>query len=528
MTEQLPQTELEAAAASGMALAYHASQIPDRLAVESSAGRRTFAELNGRANQLARALRGVGVCAGAHTDDGVALLCSNRPEFTETWAATQRIGARLTPINWHLTPAEVTYIVDDCEAKVLIADARFAAAAEAARKEAPRLRQCLAVGGDIEGFDSYRSALEDEDDSDLPDPRLGLGMLYTSGTTGHPKGVLRKPTGKPASLYVEVKQSAGFRPGEDLALVTGPLYHAAPFSLNWAIPINSGVGAVLMDKWDAEETLRLIERHRITHTHMVATMFHRLLQLPEETKERYDISTLRWILHGAAPTPPHVKQRMIDWLGPVLWEYYAATEGGSYYIGSKEWLDKPGSVGRPVPETQTAILDSDGNEVAAGETGTVYFKAPEEGRFSYFKAPEKTADAYRGDYFTMGDMGYIDDDGYLFLTGRSAETIISGGVNIYPQEIDDVLNRHPAVYEVCTIGVPDDEWGESVKAVIELQPGLEANPELIAELEAFCRDNLPNFKRPRSLDFDVDLPRMATGKIQRHKVRARYWQGREI
>ena len=516
------QKELEEAATRGMSIAHHARHSPDRLAIDSKFGRRTYRELNSNANRLARLLRS----AGVGQDDGVALLCRNRPEFGETWAAVLRIGARLTPVNWHLMPDEVAYVVEDCEAKVLITDSAFAESASDAKSASNHLRRCLAIDGETDGFDSYDEALRAEEDTDLSDPLIGSGMLYTSGTTGHPKGVYRKPTGQPSALLVDVRDTAAFVPGRDLALVTGPLYHAAPLGLNWAIPIGAGVGVVLMDRWDAEETLALVNERRITHTHMVPTMLHRMLQLPDEIKARYDLSSLRWIVHGAAPTPVHVKQKIIDWLGPVLWEYYAATEGGSYYIGSEEWLRKPGSVGRPIKGTEAVVLDEDGEPVGQRETGTVYFRAPDEGRFVYFKAPEKTASAYRGDFFTMGDMGYLDEDGYLFLTGRSAETIIAGGVNIYPQEIDDVLNRHPAVYEVCTIGVPNEDWGESVKAVVEVQPGFQSSDELADQLLHFCREHLPDYKRPRSIDFAIDLPRMPTGKIQRHKVRARYWEDR--
>jgi long-chain acyl-CoA synthetase len=256
-------------------------------------------------------------------------------------------------------------------------------------------------------------------------------------------------------------------------------------------------------------------------------MFQRLLNLPDEVKARYDITSLRWVSHGAAPTPVHVKQRMIAWWGPILYEYYAATEGGTFFVDSEEWLRRPGTVGRSIGGRAVRILDEAGNPVPVGRPGYVYFVVPPEGRFEYFKAPEKTAAAYRGDFYTLGDIGYLDEDGYLFLTGRSAETIISGGVNIYPQEVDDALSRHPAVYDVCTIGVPDEEWGERVKSVVELQPGYLPTAELERELLAFCRQHLAAFKCPRSVDFRSDLPRLATGKILRREVRAPYWAGRD-
>ncbi len=516
------QERLMAAAPYGMGVAVHADEAPDRMAVLSKYGGRTLGELNANANRLARVLRAHGI----GPDKGVALLCRNRPEFVDAVVACSRSGARLTPINWHGTPDEVAYIVDNCEALVLIADAAFAPAAAAAQAKSTHLRLTLAVGGEIKGAAPYDEALAAEDGSNIDDPILGAPMLYTSGTTGRPKGVYRKPDATPTPFLLEVRESADFEPATDCSLVTGPLYHAAPLGLNLAMPMGAGVGSVLMDKWDAEETLALIDRHGVTHSHLVATMFHRMLALPEEVRNRYDVSSMRWLIHGAAPTPVHTKRQMIEWFGPVVWEYYAATEGGTFYIDSKQWLRKPGSVGRTVEGTKYRVLDDDGRPTPTGKTGTVYFAAPEN-RFEYFKAPEKTASAYRDDYFTMGDMGHVDEDGYLFLTGRSAETIIAGGVNIYPQEIDDVLTRHPAVYEVCTVGVPHEEWGESVKSVVELDDGYEASDDLAEELLAWCREQLPDFKRPRSIDFATDLPRMPTGKIQRGLVRAPYWKGRE-
>jgi long-chain acyl-CoA synthetase len=513
---------LAAAAAKGMGLAYHASLAPERMAVRSSFGERTFGEANANANRLARVLRRAGVGPGV----GVALLARNRPEFVETLSACFRCGGRMTPINWHLTPDEVAYIVDDCEAVAIVADAHFATAALRAAEQAPRVRLKIAVGGEIPGFEDWKTILAGESGADLEDPVLGQRMLYTSGTTGRPKGVWRKPETTPGALLLKCRETAACDPAQDTALVTGPLYHAAPLGLHLLVPFGAGVGMVLMDRWDAEETLRLVDRHRVTHTHVVATMFHRLLQLPAEVKARYDTSSLRWVIHGAAPTPVHVKSAMIEWWGPVLYEYYAATEGGTFFVDSREWVERPGTVGRTVAGTVAAVLDGNGAEVPAGTAGTVYFLAPEN-RFEYFKAPEKTAAAYRGDYFTMGDMGYLDADGYLFLTGRSAEIIIAGGVNIYPQEIDDVLTQHPAVYEVCTVGAPNDEWGETPVSVVEPHPGTEGDDRLAQELLAFARDRLPDYKRPRAIHFATDLPRLPTGKIMRYRVREPFWAGRE-
>ncbi|MEY2566571.1 MAG: long-chain acyl-CoA synthetase [Actinomycetota bacterium] len=508
---------LQEAARTGMTLAHWAARFPDRAAVVSSHGDRTFAELNQRANQLARALRRAGLEAG----DGVALLCSNRAEFAEVMAATNRSGFRLTPVNWHLTANEAGYIVDDCEARAFVADARFGAIAREVAALAPTAQVRLAVGGDIDGFISYDDALDVEAGDDITDPVLGSSMLYTSGTTGRPKGVYRREAPPTSAASLDLY---GYRPGDDLHLCTGPLYHAAPLAFSLAAPLNAGVGVVVMDGWEPELMLRLVEDHRISHTHLVPVMFHRLLALPDDVRAKYDVSSLRMVIHGAAPCPVPVKHGVIEWFGPVLFEYYAATEGLGTFVDSTAWLERPGTVGRPVAN-MVVVRDDDGNPTTPGQVGTVFLKAPPVGRFEYFKAEEKTASAYRDDYFTLGDMGYVDDDGWLFLTDRTANLIISGGVNVYPAEIDAVLLTHPAVGDAATIGVPHPEWGEEVKAVIELKPGLEPSAELVSELMALCREQLAGYKCPRSVDFVEHLPREDNGKIYKRKLRDQYREG---
>ena len=490
----------------------------------SDQGDRTFGELNSGANRLARALRRQGVAAG----DSIALLCSNRPEFAEVLAAAQRSGLRLTPVNWHLTADEAGYILDDCEAKAFVADARFADVARAVARLAPRATIRLAVGGPIDGFDSYDEAVAAEDGTDIEDPTIGGTMLYTSGTTGRPKGV-RRPlvaAGGQTQTSSALASARAAAEGPSMHLCTGPLYHAAPLAFSLAAPLATGMGVVLMDRWDAEETLRLIERHRITHTHMVPTMFHRLLSLPADVRTAADTSSLRFVIHGAAPCPVAVKQAIIDWWGPIVVEYYAATEGGATFVDSQEWLSRPGTVGKPPTEDHVRILDDDGKAAPAGEVGTIYIKAPEAARFTYFKDDEKTAKAYRGDYFTLGDVGYLDSDGYLYLTDRSANLIISGGVNIYPAEVEAVLITHPAVGDVAVIGVPSEEWGEEVKAVVEPQPGVLASAQLAGELVAWCRERLARFKCPRSVDFVDVLPRQDNGKLYKRVLRDRYRNSR--
>ncbi|MDB9942926.1 AMP-binding protein [Pseudomonadales bacterium] len=534
---------LPEATLTGMTLAYHAQERPDKMAVISNYGNRTFAELNARANQLARVLRD----AGLKPDDGVAMLLVNRPEFLEVYYACMRAGFRVTPINWHLTGDNASYIVGNCEAKAFIADIRCAQPAiDALQDNRAQLKLALSVGGDLPGFQAYNELVDRAATGNIDEPEIGGQMLYTSGTTGRPKGVYRQrsaaalPGGavsegenasqasRAAAETTAISMAAAAYDAEtDRALCTGPAYHAAPLAFNIIAPLAAGVGTVLMDKWDPEETLRLVEEYDITHTHMVATMFHRLLALPAATRDKYQLDKLRYVLHGAAPCPVHVKQSMMAWLGPVVYEYYAATEGGGgFFIGPQEWLTKPGSVGKAPPSADNKICDDDGKEVATGTVGTIYFRAPEI-RFEYYKDTAKTAGSYQGDYFTLGDMGYFDADGYLFLTGRSAETIISGGVNIYPQETDDVLLRHPAVADVCTIGIPSEEWGEDVKSVVMLKPGIAPDQGTVAELIAFVREHLPAFKSPRTIDFTDDLPRLPSGKIQRRLVREPYWAGRD-
>lgn len=512
----------EQLAARGMAIAIHARRRPDQVALVTPSGNRTWAQLNARANQLARVFRDLGL----HVGDSVALLAHNSREFVEVWAATQRAGLRFTAVNWHQSPDLCAYVIDNCDAAVLVASARFAPAAIAAARLSNKLRLKLAFAGAIDGFDDYDATLAPHDAGDIADPEVGSTMLYTSGTTGRPKGVYRATRPVISQLTNVANDTAKWNPATDVALVTGPLYHAAPLGLNLVVPINAGVPCVLQDKWDAEDTLRLIETHRITHTHVVPTMFHRLLQLPEQMRKRYDLSSLRWVLHGAAPCPVHVKQAMMDWLGPVIFEYYSSTEGGGVFIGPQEWLRKPGSVGRPVAGVEVRVLDPDGAECAVGEQGAVYVKAPATGRFEYYKDDAKTQSAYRGDWFTLGDMGHFDAEGFLFLTGRSAELIISGGVNIYPVEIDEVLIQHDAVADAAAIGVPNEDWGEEIKAVVELKPGAVPDDAMRQSILDFARDRLPGFQRPRSVDFIDALPRSPAGKVLRQQVREGYWKNR--
>jgi long-chain acyl-CoA synthetase len=507
---------LDQAAVTGMTMAVWADVQPDKPAVIDAYGKsRTFAEVNANANRLARLFRQHGVQPG----DSLALVCSNRVEFIEVLAATMRAGVRITPVNWHLNADEIAYIINDCEAKVLVGDVRVAVIGEAAT-HCPHLTLKLSVGGDIDGFVDYDTALVPLDGSDISDPVLGNQMMYTSGTTGRPKGVYR-PT--PVVTPVSVLAGRGYD-DTSIQLCAGPAYHAAPLAFDVRAAMGTGSTLIFMDKWDSEQVLRTISEQKVTHLHMVPIMFQRLLDLPAEVKAKYPVDHVRYIVHGAAPCPPEVKQAMIEWFGPVLSEYYAGSEGGAgFTINSDEWLKKPGSVGKRPAMLQVRIIDEQGNDCPNGVPGTIYHQLPPGGGFQYYKDEAKTQASRVGDFFTMGDVGYFDEDDYLFLTGRSAETIISGGVNIYPQECENLLITHPKVADAAVFGVPNADLGEEVKAVVQLMPGVPKTGATAEELIAFCGQHLARQKVPRSVDFEDELPRLPTGKLYKRLLRDRYW-----
>ncbi|MGI5221040.1 acyl-CoA synthetase [Nocardia sp. CA-290969] len=503
---------------------WHAQHTPDRPAVvmATSGEVLTYRDLEHRSIRIARALHARGLRVGDH----IAILMENNRQYLETAWAAQRSGLYYTAINWHLTAGEVQYILDDCGATALVAGATMAEVI--ADLDLSRIPVRIAGTGELPGFERYDEVLTAQPADPLGrDECEGREMLYSSGTTGRPKGI-RKPLpatllGDPSAAPVQIARGLLISGATEDAvyLSPAPLYHGAPlvFSMSWH---RLGATVVIMERFDPRQCLELIERYRVTHTQMVPTMFVRMLRLPPAERDRYDTSSLVDVVHSAAPCPVAIKQQMLDWWGPIISEYYSGTEDvGNTYITAREWLDHPGSVGRPAQECH--IVGEDGAELPVGEVGVVYFAG---GRpFEYHHDPAKTAAAaHPNGWRTLGDMGYLDADGYLYLTDRQAHMIISGGVNIYPQEAENVLAAHPAVADVAVIGVPDEEMGEAVKAVVQPADPAAAGDDLAAELIAFCRTELAAYKCPRSIDFTGELPRDPSGKLYKRRLRESYWK----
>jgi long-chain acyl-CoA synthetase len=504
-----------------MHLSEIASQTPDKPAVIMSDGSRqvTFAELDRRSRRVAALLRGHGVQATQH----VAILMDNVPECLEVAWGAQRAGTLWTPVNWHLTEDEAAYVVEDCGARVLFASEGTADLAARIVARTPGLEAAYVAGGVRDGLRDYTAARDsapgDEDRTEVE----GSYFFYSSGTTGTPKGInphhAFPPFGTGLPIDHVMATSFGFGP-DSVYLCPAPLYHAAPIGWSMGAGRNGGT-VVLMEKFDALECLRAIEKHRVTHVQFVPTHFVRMLKLPEEERRKFDLSSLRVVVHAAAPCPVEVKRQMIDWLGPKILEFYAGSEGaGMTVITAADWLSHPGSVGKPTRGT-LHIVGEDGAELPTGEVGQVFFEGA--GSFEYYNDPEKTAGAFndRG-WVTLGDLGHVDDEGYLYLDDRRTDLIISGGVNVYPAEVEDALVLHPAVADVAVIGVPDDEMGSAVKAVVQPASNRQPSPELAEELLAHCRTALAGFKRPRSIEFVEELPRLPTGKLLRRRVREQH------
>jgi long-chain acyl-CoA synthetase len=485
----------------------------------------TYRELEARSNRLAHLLRDVGLKRLDH----YAVLMENHIRFVECCAAGERSGLYYTSVNSFLTAREVAHIVNNSLSRVLIASQAKRDVALAAMADCPNVELCLIVDGPGHGD---RVLNLDEATARFPatpidDESLGAAMLYSSGTTGRPKGVLRplplQPPAQPLGLGAFLMKLWRYREGLTY-LSPAPLYHAAPHT-GVNLTMRAGGTAVIMEHFDPERFLQLVATHRVTHSQLVPTMFSRMLKLPEAVRRRYDLSSLEVAIHAAAPCPVPVKEEMIAWWGPIILEYYGATEGmGFTACDSAEWLAHPGTVGRTVAG-DLHILDDEMREVPVGATGKLWFKTASP--FEYFNDPVKTAEVNSTDrtMSTVGDIGRVDEEGYVYLTDRAAFMIISGGVNIYPQECENLLVTHPKVADAAVFGVPNDEMGEEVKAVVQLMPELEPGAEAEAELIAFCRDHLAHHKCPRSIDFEAQLPRLPTGKLYKGPLRDRYWKG---
>jgi acyl-CoA synthetase (AMP-forming)/AMP-acid ligase II len=483
----------------------------------------TYKELNDRSNQVARLLR----ARGLHRGDGMAVCTENNDTFHPVVWAGARSGLYYTAISSRLTAGEVEYIVDDCGAEVFITSYRLRDMAAGLTGKLPKVHTRLMVGGTIDGWDAYEDAVGAMPAAPIDDESLGSDMLYSSGTTGRPKGVrppLRdEPAGSPSRVSLLSQLLYGFD-AEMVYLSPAPLYHAAPLRFTMAVHRVGGT-VVVMEHFDPIELLRLIERFCVTHTQLVPTMFIRLLKLPADVRSQFDLSSLQCVIHAAAPCPVPVKQQMIEWWGQKIFEYYAGTEANGFVaINSDEWMTHKGSVGRSLQGT-LHIVDENGDDLPPGVSGTIYFEGGN--TFEYHNDPDKTAASrHPKGWTTLGDIGYLDDDGYLYLTDRKANMIISGGVNIYPQEAENVLAMHPKVLDVAVFGIPNDEFGEEVKAVVQPVDMADAGAALERELIDYCKEQLSSIKCPRSVDFMDELPRQPTGKLYKRLLRDPYWEGR--
>ncbi len=504
-----------------------AQQSPGWTAViEADGTRHTAGQLLARVNQLTRGLRARGLRPG----DGIAAVLPNGVAPLELYLAALQSGWYFTPINWHFTAPEIAYIVRDCEARALFVHERFAAAGVAAA-DAAGLPAAARFGyGTVPGCTDVAELRAGQPEAWLADRTAGSTMHYTSGTTGRPKGVRRELSGldpdEAAELSSALLQFFGITTGPpNVHLVTSPNYHTAVTVFGGGA-LHLGHTLVCMDGWDAEQVLALVERYRVTNTHMVPTQFKRMLSLPAETRRRYDLASMRWLIHAAAPCPKGIKQAMLDWWGPRVYEYYAATEGGGTIATPEDWLARPGTVGTPWPVSEVMVAGDDGEQCPPGVPGTVYLKMGLSD-FAYKDDPAKTEAGRLRGFFTVGDIGYIDADGFLFLCDRKSDMIISGGSNIYPAEIEAEIIMHPKVADVAVFGIPDDEWGEQVKAVVQPADGAQAGPELAAEIIGSLTGRLARMKWPKSVDFVDEMPRDPSGKLHKRRLREPYWAGQD-
>jgi long-chain acyl-CoA synthetase len=490
----------------------HARATPDRPALVLGDEVRTFAAFDDRTSRLAQALGDAGVQAG----DRVAVMLPNGLEFFEAWAGATKLAAPVVLVNWHLKAEELAYILTDSGARLLVAHRDLLESCRAALRAAAGCALLVVP-------DEYEAAIDGAADASArPIDALDAPIFYTSGTTGRPKGVVHgRPDRARAGQNMRGQLALWGWTADDVYLVTGPAYHAGPGG--WAMAaLYVGATTVILESFDAREWLRLVDRHRVTCTFMVPAHFIRILEVPEDERRRYDLSSLRLIVHAGAPCPEPLKRRIIDALAPCeIAELYGMSEGGATRISMAEWLARPGSVGTPWPGTEVRVLDADGAPVPVGETGVIYVRPPGGARFAYHDDQEKTAGAWRDDAFTVGDVGHLDADGYLYLTDRAVDMVIRGGVNVYPREIEDVLYRHPAVVDCAVLGVPDPRLGEQLVAVVEAR-----SPVTPDELQAFCAERLADFKVPSTIELVAELPRQPNGKVLKRALREQRWEGR--
>jgi fatty-acyl-CoA synthase len=499
-----------------------AHSAPDTLAYKMCNTGETvsYGQLELRSNQGAHLFRSCGLKTGDH----VVILMENNRHFLEVCYSADRSGLYYTTTSTYFTPQEIEYIIKDCRAKVFITSYAMADIAAKLKSRIPDVNHRYMVGGVIPGYESWETACADLPEDPIEDEMQGQDMLYSSGTTGRPKGVKWSLTGKKpgeSTMLIKLLSELFGYESNTRYLCPGPLYHAAPLRHSMTT-INKGGTVYIMKKFDAEGALKIIESEQITHSQWVPTMFVRMLKLPDEVRLKYDLSSQKFVLHAAAPCPIDIKKKMLDWWGMIIHEYYSGTENNGFCkISPEEWLTHEGSVGKASLGT-LHICDEDGNELPPGEKGKIYFSDGHE--FSYHNDPEKTAESYNEKgWSTLGDIGKVDEDGYLYLLEREAFVIISGGVNIYPQEAENVLMTHPKIMDVAVFGVPNEDFGEEVKAVVQLSDMSEAGPALEKELINFCKSQISSIKCPRSIDFKESLPRHPTGKLYKRQLRDMYW-----
>ncbi|MGI9323953.1 MAG: AMP-binding protein [Pseudomonadales bacterium] len=500
----------------------HADNRASEPALIDERGNTNWLQLNQRANQIMAAFSASGLVAG----DTIAIFAGNCREYFELITAANHAGIIYVPVNWHFAADELEYVVDNAGCKLLFIEGQFVERATGLSNiERISIRQATA------GFTDYESWLGGQSSDEPAQELMGGPMFYTSGTTGRPKGVKSGSGGGPPPIETLQMMAGGLSgmlsiPADGTTLLCGPVYHSAQWAFSF-LPLVAGGTVVMRHKFDAAETLALIDKHSVTNVHLVPTQFRRMLNLDDATRSAFSGSSLSVVWHGAAPCPPEVKRQMIDWWGPIISEYYGSTEGSIVAMATaEEWLSKPGTVGKPSPTVEIKIVDEQGAVQPQGESGEIYVRNLMGTDFEYHNEPEKTKAAHlEPGVFTFGDIGYFDEDGYLYLSDRKIDMIISGGVNIYPAEIEGVLATHPAVQDAAVFGIPNDEFGEEVKAAICLKPDCAAGADMAAELIGFCREQLAGYKAPKSIDFIADMPRHETGKLYKRLLKDPYWEG---